>query len=301
MPTRESTSELWAPVLPPRYTYWRSLGSGGRGTVLLVYDCERSEPVALKCPHPGDARANDRIVHEAVLLTRAVHPALPTLFDTGLLADGRSYLTRRWIDGTALAETTHATPLSQCHSLALVERIARAVGRIHACGAVHRDITPQNIIVPIDGAPQLGRASLIDCGMWAPLEDSALASRTRTGWGSISGTPAYMSPEQLTGRGETPASDVYALGAVLYELIFNRPLAEPLSGHAFVIRDVDGELRLPVIPRRLLSEIRLPRSPALQPALRRLLRATLQHDPLERPTDGDAVAQALSSMIGDSR
>ena len=205
------------------YRLLRPLGSGGQSTVHLAEDTRIGRQVALKVLD-GALRAaspahRERLGREARLLSRLDHPGICGIYEAQL--DGeRPYLAMRYVEGETLeARLERAgglpTSVAEIHAwLSCLERVARAAQAAHALGVVHRDIKPANIMLAPDGAPVL-----LDLGIAVRTEGD---TRPVTLPGQVFGTLAYMAPEQLAGVDLDARSDVYALGAVLFECLTRR-------------------------------------------------------------------------------
>jgi tetratricopeptide (TPR) repeat protein len=193
------------------------LGRGGMGVVYLARQVRLNRLVALKMI-PGGAHAGpherERFRAEAEAVARLQHPNVVQVFEAGE-ADGCPYLALEYVAGGSLTDRARETPWQPRAAAELVRTLARAVQAAHECGIVHRDLKPANVLVSADGTPKV-----TDFGLAKRLD-----SRRRTQSGAVVGTPAYMAPEQASGHGEAvgPAADVWALGAILYELVTGRP------------------------------------------------------------------------------
>ena len=173
--------------------------------------------VAIKrlLPHlAGDPVASERFAREARAAAKLSHPGIVTVYDTGEDADG-PYIVLELVTGEAMSDQlARSGPVSPAQAGVMVAQVAAALDHAHAAGVIHRDIKPSNLIVEPDG-----RIRLADFGIARTVDDRA----TITGSGELIGTISYLAPEILTGEPATPASDIYALGAVTYELISGRP------------------------------------------------------------------------------
>src|SRR5882724_3401510 len=201
---------------------WRITRLIGRGGMGEVYEAARADGnfeqrVAIKLLQSEAAAQMERFQAERQILARLEHPGIARLYDGGVTEDGRPYLVMEWIDGLPLAEYCDRHRLSVEDRLALFTRICAAVQYAHQNLLVHRDLKPGNILVTAAGEPRL-----IDFGIAKQLapEGAPGAELTRTGLRMM--TPSYASPEQVQGQTITTASDVYALGVLLYELLAGR-------------------------------------------------------------------------------
>jgi tetratricopeptide (TPR) repeat protein len=229
---------------PPGYEILQELGRGGMGVVYKAWQRSLHRPVALKMILAGaHAGPNElaRFRTEAEAAARLQHPHIVQIHDIGQ-HEGRPFLALEYVDGGSLARTLDGTPWPAARTLPLVETLARAIGHAHRQGVVHRDLKPGNVLLTKEGQPKVtdfGLAKLL-VGGGDPL--------TRTG--AVLGTPSYIAPEQAEGKTQEvgPAADVYALGAILYELLTGRPPFKAATPLETVRQVVSVE---PVSPRRL--------------------------------------------------
>jgi serine/threonine protein kinase len=203
-----------------RYQIRSKLGAGGMGTVYLADDTWLTRRVALKVPHFGDdeALAIDRFKREARVAANTDHPNICPVYDIGEV-NGVHYFTMPYIVGESLAAHINADhPWDIDRAVALVGKLARAMAEMHRQGVVHRDLKPGNVMIN-----QRSEPVLLDFGL-ARIATATAAGKTILSSGHIAGTPPYMSPEQFEGDSSKigPASDIYSLGAVLYELATGR-------------------------------------------------------------------------------
>jgi len=287
-----------------RFEIGEPLGEGATAVVYRARDRELGRGVALKLLRGaafGDI-PRERFRREARAAAGLVHPNLVAIFDAGEDA-GRPYLVLELVEGRSLAEVLAAPRPELRKLLALLEKAARGVAAAHAGGIVHRDLKPANILVTPEGTPKVG-----DFGL-AHLSDSR-SDLTRTG--TTLGTPLYMAPEQVEGRPDriSPRTDVYALGAILYEILAARPpqLAETVAELYRKITDEDPappSTVAPGIPREaeLIALKALEKDPA-----RRYADAGEFADDLQRHLDGEPVharptglAERLLRRIGRNR
>ncbi|WP_055693661.1 serine/threonine-protein kinase, partial [Streptomyces prasinopilosus] len=205
-------SRCSAEVLSGRYRLDGLLGSGGAADVHRGFDLRLRRPVAVKVFRPdtglgieGDSH------HEAVILARLHHPGLVTAYDAGQ-HDGRVFLVMQLIEGSTLRNHIAEGPLSPRATATLGVDLAHALTHAHEAGIVHRDVKPSNILLDASHRPYLS-----DFGISRLLD-----ATTRTATGTLLGTAAYLSPEQVLGRPVGRPADVYALGLVLLECLTGR-------------------------------------------------------------------------------
>jgi serine/threonine protein kinase len=199
-------------VLGGRFRLDEVIGSGGAGDVHRGFDLRLKRQVAVKVFRVGtDTDMEERFQNEAVILARLRHPGLVTVYDAGR-HNGRAYLVMELIDGPTLKARISAGPLTPGGTAALGAGLAEALAHAHESGIVHRDVKPSNIILDATGRPHL-----TDFGISRLLD-----ATTHTATGTLVGTAAYLSPEQVLGRPVGPPADVYALGLVLLECLTTR-------------------------------------------------------------------------------
>jgi eukaryotic-like serine/threonine-protein kinase len=204
------------------YQLGDELGRGGMGIVYRALDTRLGRPVAIKVL-PEDATADSdrhrRFVREARAASALNHPHIVTIYDIDE-EDGTTFIAMELVEGTPLAHRLAEGPLPLADAVEYGEQIAAALQAAHAAGIVHRDIKPANIVVTPDG-----RAKVLDFGL-AKLVERAPDDETRTSHetrvGVVVGTAAYMSPEQAEGLPVDGRTDIFSLGAVLYEMLTGR-------------------------------------------------------------------------------
>jgi len=215
--------ERLKPALADRYTIERELGRGGMAVVYLAHDLKHDRQVAVKVVKPDLAAiiGAERFLNEIKVTANLQHPHILPLFDSGE-ANGFLYYVMPYVEGEslrALLDRKKQLPIDR--ALEITKAVASALDHAHRHGVIHRDIKPENILLADDGQPLVA-----DFGIALAVNEAGGTRLTETGMSL--GTPEYMSPEQATGdRQLDPASDIYSLGAVLYEMLVGDP---PHSG-----------------------------------------------------------------------
>jgi len=259
------------------------LGRGGMGVVYRARQVHLNRVVALKRLLRGpSARPEDvaRFRAEAASAARLSHPHIVAVFDTGSL-DGQPYLVMQYVEGTTLARRLADGPLPAPEAAALLVPVCRAIQHAHERGVLHRDLKPSNILIDRDGSPlvgDFGLAKRIDLGVDAGPTES----------GAILGTPSFMAPEQAASRRGVigPPTDVYSLGAILYQMLTGRPpfqAATPLDTVLLVLEQD------PVPPRVL--------NPRADPDLEMVALKCLQKHPEHRYPTAAALADDLDCYL----
>jgi hypothetical protein len=208
-----------------RYRLIEQIGSGGYGTVWIARDQERRSRVALKriVRSSGDVLERARIEREGRAASRLAHPAIVRLLDTGE-DEGAHYIVSELIEGSSLATLYRAGGVGDGVLLEIGAALADALEHAHARGVVHRDVKPQNVLVPARRDPGQAPAKLTDFGIARIAGEHPL-----TMTGDVIGTFEYMAPEQAQGASAGPAADLYSLALTLYEGFAG---ANPLRGES---------------------------------------------------------------------
>ena len=292
-PTKGTIDGSWL----GRFRILRQLGQGGHAIVFLAWDPTTRREVALKTPRP-DALFSDelrqRFVREGIAAARLSHPHIVTVFEVGQ-AGPIAYIVSAYCQGRSLAAMlAERVPIPVPLAAKWVEQLATGVEHAHCQGVWHRDVKPGNVLLEPDtsaGRPERAADRRIDLsGLTPKLTDFGLAKvreyvdlPTRTG--ALLGTPAYMAPEQVDGSfgAVGPATDVYGLGVLLYEMLTGAP---PFRGssEADVLRQVANQE--PLAPRQLCRE--LPRD------LEAIVLACLEKSPARRYPSAGALADDLA-------
>jgi predicted Ser/Thr protein kinase len=201
-------------VFAERYRIVAFLGRGGMGEVYRADDLKLGQPIALKLLAPflyADGRSRTRFLSEVRLARRVSHPNVCRVYDVGE-SNGALYLTMEFIDGENLRSLLRRIRrLPADKAIDIAQQLCAGLAAAHDAGVTHRDLKPANVM--IDGR---GVARITDFGLAVSISEGSPPE--------VAGTPAYMAPEQLAGRGATTATDLYALGLVLYEIFTGRPV-----------------------------------------------------------------------------
>ena len=279
-----SRDPLIGRVLDGRFEVREPLGRGGMGTVYRAIQLSVDREVAIKVVHPklaDDRQAAKRFLREARLASRLNQPSVVQVIDFGQTDDGVLYLVMELLRGRTLAKEQAGQRLALKRVLAIGGQLCDALEAAHAQGIVHRDLKPGNIVVLAD-PPGRDLLKVLDFGLAKSLVTDTSSKVTNTD--AILGTPLYMSPEQVQGKGSEPRSDLYALGCILYELLTGAP---PF---------VDPSVNL--ILAKHLSEPPPPLPASVPPRLRALVAQLLAKDPAERPATA-ADARAVLQWVMD--
>jgi len=201
-----------------KYRILRKLGQGGMGAVYLASDDELGRPVALKVPNFSDngkkAEILERFRREARATAQIQHPNFCQVYEAGLVGD-RLYISMAYIPGKTMASLVEGVPpMEPRQAVRLVRKIALAMAEAHDKGIIHRDLKPSNVMIDPKGEP-----IILDFGL--ARRDDLEGADTLTGSDAMLGTLPYMPPEQVRGDRMAigPASDIYSLGVILYELL----------------------------------------------------------------------------------
>lgn len=274
-------------TLDSRYSIQKELGQGGVGAVYLARDLKlHDKPVVIKILLEKSLQNSwvvQKFQQEKEALARVDHPGVVGILDNGELPDGKPYLVMQFIDGVTLRSQIKPEGIPLERAAELVKQIGRALKAAHDKGIFHRDLKPENIMLQSYGGGE-EQVKIIDFGI-AKLKDSVVAPSTVTG--ATAGTVSYMAPEQLSGRPVSAAMDIYAMGAIAYELVTGRKPFNPETGFELLEMQRAGVRIKPSDLRPSLSE----------EASQVILRA-LSFDPKERFQNarelGDVLARSLS-------
>lgn len=268
-----------------QYQPLERLGAGGMGEVLKARDLKLNRLVALKVlrqDHTAHADRRRRFMQEAQAASALNHPNIITIYDVVSADDGAEVMVMELVSGRSLDTLIPQTGMPVAQVITCAEQIADALATAHRAGIIHRDLKPGNIMVTDRGLVKLLDFGLAKFALEADGDATTMA--TLTVQGTIVGTLAYMSPEQAQGQPVDARTDIFSLGAVLYEMATGRRAFHgdnAISTLTSVLRDE---------PRRVL-EI----SPAVPPVLSDVIHRCLQKDPAQRFQSMDEVHEALTA------
>ena len=275
------------PALTPAYDVERELGRGGMAIVYLARDAKHGRQVAVKVLVRGDidVAGADRFLFEIGLTARLSHPHIVPLLDSGSAA-GKLFYVMPFVDGGTLRERIERGPLDPPEALKIAGEVADALAYAHAHGVLHRDVKPENIMLS-------GRNAVVaDFGIARALQTAGDDDARATHAGILIGTPAYMSPEQAAGQTDVDErSDVYSLGAVVYEMLTGQP---PFSGGSAGVIIGKRFTEPPPSPRARRADV--------PEALDALVRRAMARDRADRYASaaelGDAIARVGRALDG---
>src|SRR5919199_654964 len=271
------------------------LGAGGMGEVYRARDTRLGRAVAVKVLPASVSQDADRLRRfelEAQSTSELNHPNILTVFDVGE-HDGTSYIVSELLEGETLREHMDGAALSVRKATDYAQQIARGLAAAHERGVVHRDLKPENIFVTTDG-----RIKILDFGLAklrvradaSEAQTDVLTRKLNTDPGTAMGTVGYMSPEQAVGRAADHRSDIFSLGAVLYEMLTGK-------------RAFHGETAVETLNAILKEdppEFSAATNRALSPALERVVWHCLEKKPERRFQSASDVAFALEALSGSA-
>ncbi len=295
LPFSETVAEtLNGPAVPRDATYklGELLGRGGMGEVLRAEDLKIGRDIAIKRMRSASPSADAiaRFLREAKIQARLDHPAIVPVHELGTDPDGRPFFTMKKLTGTTLAEVLAANTATQQRLLRAFVDVCHAVEFAHARGVIHRDLKPANIMLG-----NYGEVYVLDWGVArvvgerdVPGHPDSDPAAGETQAGAVLGTPGYMSPEQVRGEAVTPATDLYALGSILFEILAGQAVHPP--GREAMTSTLAGVIEPPAkrFPARSIA-----------PELDKLCMAALAQTPTDRPSAKLLAAQVQGFLDGD--
>ena len=290
--TDDNRSTLDSPQSPPQVEAgkvpvvqnYKILGVLGRGGMGVVYKAKQeglNRLVALKMVLAGEHAGAEELARfrlEAEAVAKLQHPNIVQVYEVGE-ADGRPFLSLEYVSGGSLAQKLHGTPMLSREAAQLTQTMAEAMHVAHASGIIHRDLKPANVLLTADGVPKI-----TDFGLAKKLNQESGQTQS----GTIMGTPSYMAPEQAAGRIRdlSPATDVYALGAVLYEMLTGRPPFRAATPFDTAMQVIERE---PAPPRLLNSKV--------ERELEAICLKCLEKDPKHRYASAEKLAEDLGCYL----
>jgi len=251
-------------IIGGRFQVQALLGEGGMGQVFSAFDRVLEEPVALKFIHPrlaGDQNMMERFKAEVKLARSITHPNVCRIHEL-MQMEGRTFISMELVEGQPLEEVIRQeAPFSEDRVKEILHQVADALSAAHRRGVVHQDLKPANILIE----RKSGRAVITDFGI------ARLAGQASNGDGMVVGTPQYMSPEQAQGLAAGPASDIYALGAIVFEMLAGRPPFEGVNGREVMEHHISQ-------PPPDLEKLR----PGISPVMAQAVGRCLEKDPRRR-------------------
>ncbi len=288
-PIRLPATELAGKLLNGRYLVQKELKRGGMGVVYLAQDQQlHSRPVVVKVLL-DEAYQSDYVVQkfrqEVEALSRIDHPGIVGIIDAGELQNGRPFIVMQYVEGVTLRSVLSAEGMNLERVAEILKQTGRALTAAHSRGIFHRDLKPDNIMLQDLGHGE-EQVKIIDFGI-AKVKDSVVAPSTSLNLSP--GTVAYMAPEQLSGRPITAATDIFALGAIAYEMVTGRKPFNPETGFELLQMHQNGVRVKP-------ADLR----PSLPVPAQEVILKALSFNPTERYTSprefGDTLDRALGQV-----
>ncbi|HPH66750.1 MAG TPA: protein kinase, partial [Kofleriaceae bacterium] len=285
----EAEPNLLGTVVDNRYRVVELIGEGGMGKVYLAEHVEIGRRVALKVLHPSYGRMPDlveRFRREARAASKIGHPNIVDVTDSGTTGDGQVFFVMEYLEGVELGgiiEREGAIDIAR--SLRIASQICRALAAAHTVGIIHRDLKPENVfLITREGTADF--VKVLDFGIAKTTEAEQARERKLTSPGMAMGTPEYMAPEQAAGRSADARCDVYALGAILFEMLTGVP---PYQGDNFMEILTKKATLDPVAPNTLRSEL-----PA---AVSAVVMSAMARNPDNRPQTMEAFEYELNKCL----
>ena len=286
----EAEQDLVGKTVDGRYHVMELIGEGGMGKVYLAEHVEIGKRVALKVLHPSYSRMPDlveRFRREARAASKIGHPNIVDVTDSGTTPDGSVYFVMEYLEGVELGSVIEREgAIDVARALRISGQICRALAAAHAQGIVHRDLKPENVfLITRDGTADV--VKVLDFGIAKTTEAEAARERRLTSPGMAMGTPEYMAPEQAAGRSADARCDVYALGAIMYEMTTGTP---PYSGDNFMEILTKKATQDPPPPITVRED--------LPPQVSDLIMAAMARNPDARPQTMETLEYELNKALG---
>ncbi|MGE0872700.1 MAG: protein kinase [Kofleriaceae bacterium] len=288
-PQTDAEPDLIGLEIDGRYRIVELIGEGGMGKVYLAEHIEIGKRVALKVLHQSYSRMPDlveRFRREARAASKIGHPNIVDVTDSGTTEDGSVYFVMEYLEGVELGSVIEREgAIDVARALRIAGQICRALAAAHTQGIVHRDLKPENIfLITRDGATDV--VKVLDFGIAKTTEAEAARERRLTSPGMAMGTPEYMAPEQAAGRAADARCDIYALGAIMYEMCTGIP---PYTGDNFMEILTKKATVDPPHPVKVRSELPAP--------VGDLVMAAMARDPNNRPQTMEALEYELTKCL----
>lgn len=274
---------MTAAILNERYRVLELVGAGGMATVRRGEDLLLEREVAVKFlrePYASDTEARERFLHEARAAAKLDHPNVVRIYDVGISENDQPYIVMELVRGEDLKSLVHReAPLPVARALSIAREVCAGVGQAHRFGVVHCDLKPQNILLTEDG-----RVKVADFGIARALQqhDDAEDAVADVVWG----TPHYISPEQAQGLRPSPASDIYSIGVMLYEMLAGVPPFHDPDPAVLAMKHSREE----PAPLHTLN-------PRIPQGLDWLVHRILAKEPAQRYRNGDQLGMALDEYL----
>ncbi|MBI4508150.1 MAG: protein kinase, partial [Deltaproteobacteria bacterium] len=287
----ETSDTTWASgqLIDGRYRIRSLIGEGGMGRVYEAEHVEIGKRVALKILHPAFSRTPDvvaRFRREARAASKIGHPNIVDVTDSGTTADGSVYFVMEFLEGVELAAViAREGALEIQRALHIASQMCRALAAAHNAGIIHRDLKPENVFLVVrEGTPDF--VKVLDFGIAKSAELEEQRNERLTHPGMAMGTPEYMAPEQAAGKPADARSDVYAVGAIVYEMLTGAP---PYQGENFMEILTKKATREPTPPGELRKD--------LPEIVEKLVLRSLARSPEDRPPSMEAFEYELTKCL----
>jgi serine/threonine protein kinase len=275
-------ARVWPKV--PDYEILSELGAGGMGVVYKARHIRLRLPMAIKVIRAGQDASLEELIRfgvEARAIAALNHPHIVRIYEYGEY-HGLPYFSMEYLDGGSMAQKLAGRPLPPCQAAELMETLARTLQFVHEHNIIHRDLKPGNVLLTANGTPKIS-----DFGLAKRL-DEYLTGGSITRTGVVLGTISYMAPEQASGHAKAvgPATDIYALGAMLYETLTGKP---PFQGDSWLETLDKVRFEDPLPPSHLQPDVPSP--------LEAICLHCLQKEPGRRWVSAEALAEQLRKFL----